>query len=108
MEYIGCFDAVDEVVLEATKQYGSQYALNRSFYEKFPEVCDCVDKLFEELDCLSIEVNVYDVPEKECLSKLSVMRWLCSTEESIPSFRQSKCLIHSRFLNLRMGTFVSR
>jgi hypothetical protein len=64
MEYIGCFDAVDEVVLEATKQYGSQYVLNRSFYEKLPEVCDCVDKLFEELDCLSIEVNVYDVPEK--------------------------------------------
>lgn len=64
MEYTGCFDAVESVVNEATKQYGGRYTLNKELYEKLPDICREVDMLFGEMECLCLDVSVYDVPSK--------------------------------------------
>ena len=61
MEYTGCFDAVEDVVSEATEQYGGRYTLNKELYEKLPDICRGVDELFEEIECLCLDVSVYDV-----------------------------------------------
>lgn len=64
MEYTGCFDAVEDVVSEATEQYGGRYTLNKELYDKLPDICRGVDELFEEIECLCLDVSVYDVPYK--------------------------------------------
>ena len=64
MEYIECFDDVNEIVIDATKQYGDRYTLNKELYEKLPDICGYVDDLLLELDCISVEINVCNAPEK--------------------------------------------
>lgn len=64
MGYIGCYDATDEIIKEATEQYGGQFVINKDLYKRLPDICSAVDNLFEEIECLDMEVSLYDVPPK--------------------------------------------
>lgn len=64
MEYIECFDAVEGVVNEATKQYSSRYTLNKELYDKLADICYEVDELLGEIECLCLDVSVYDTSPK--------------------------------------------
>lgn len=104
MEYTGCFDAVEDVVSEATEQYGGRYTLNKELYEKLPDICRGVDELFEEIECLCLDVSVYDVPHKRVAIEIICEEMVLQHGREHVFFRVFRCLIPSPFQNQRMGT----
>lgn len=57
-EYIGCYDSVNEIVDEATNQFGKNYVLNEEKHGKLQEVCAAIDSFVEEIDCDFVDVTV--------------------------------------------------
>lgn len=64
MEYLGCYNAVIEAVSEATEQFKQLYTLNHERYSGLLTICKKVDELFDNIECLCMDVSVYDVPVK--------------------------------------------
>lgn len=105
MEYTGCFDAVEDVVSEATEQYGGRYTLNKELYEKLPDICRGVDELFEEIECLCLDVSVYDVPHKRVAIEIICRgNGFAARQRAGILSSDSDVWIPSPFQNQRMGT----
>lgn len=61
MSFINCFDAVDMVIEEATKQFHPLWKQNAEKTKILEQYCDEIDKLSNEFGGISFEVNVDDI-----------------------------------------------
>lgn len=64
MEFNSCRDEVMSFINEASKDFGSQYALNEEQSGKLDAVCDGVDKLIDDFDCEYFDVSVDDITKQ--------------------------------------------
>ena len=64
MDFNSCRDEVMSFIDEASKDFGSQYALNKEKFGKLDAVCDGVDKLIEDFDCEYFDVSADDITKQ--------------------------------------------
>lgn len=58
---IQCFEVVDMVVSEATKQFRPLWDLDRAAYKVLAQYCEAIDSILEEFDGEAIDVLVDDI-----------------------------------------------
>lgn len=58
MEYSGCYEAVNKIVLDATKQFGALYTLNQRRYDELSQICEAIDEFVESIECNFVDVSV--------------------------------------------------
>lgn len=68
MGVIKCFDVVSLVVNEATKQFSPLWKIDEGKLDVLKHYCSVIDKLVEEYDGESFEVDVDDIKMTVCIS----------------------------------------
>ena len=53
MEYTTCKDSIMELIDDGSKVFGNDYKISKEMLSKINEVCDGVDELVSEIECLS-------------------------------------------------------
>ena len=56
--FVSCFDIVLMVVDEATSQASASLKVDNSKCEVFKIICDIIDKITDDIDCKSLDVEV--------------------------------------------------